>query len=208
MNEVTKKDLDNLRERILYNPQNGNFYRKTDPKSPVLLYNSDRPTLLLRTTIKKKKKDIPAWRAAVFLAQGTYPTRDESVTYKDANKKNLKITNLIVNKKNDDEITIKDLHKMYGLNESTMTKKLKCLNFIARNVAGRTTHYYNKKEVLYLCADLIKRKMERDNIESIDSLIENQKMIYDESKRKNTMIRDFLKTWTTPKPTGWEMTLC
>jgi hypothetical protein len=208
MNEVTKKDLDNLRERILYNPQNGNFYRKTDPKSPVLLYNSDRPTLLLRTTIKNKKKDIPAWRAAVFLAQGAYPTRDESVTYKDANKKNLKITNLIVNKKNDDEITVKDLHKMYGLNESTMTKKLKCLNFIARNVAGRTTHYYNKKEVLYLCADLIKRKMERDNIESIDSLIANQKMIYDESKRKNTMIRDFLKTWTTPMPTQWKMTLC
>ena len=208
MSDITKKDLQSLKDRILYNPMTGQFFRKTSPTIPMVLYNRDRASFLLKVTVSGRTKWHQAWRVAFFLAQGYYPVYEDSICYKDNNNANFTITNLEIIKKSENEITSKDFAKLYGLSINTVKKKFNKLPFVYRVINRRVTHFYNLETALSVCADLIHKKMLKDDVEHIDDLIKIEKSIYDGKERGNDMIRAFLSTWYDEMPKRWEMTLC
>jgi hypothetical protein len=205
---MTLQDLKMLKKNVQYNPFLGHFYRKTNLAKPLTLCWSNKQATI--PVLKDgRKKYFTAWRAAIYFAQGYYPTFEDAVVFEDGDNGNFRITNLFVCHPNDNEQTILDFATEHGLSPQTVNCRMKGAVRFERFIRNWKVYFYSKHEFIKRCGDLITKSTK---VKAIDETEEDRfqvkRMDLTESRRGNKTSREFLKMWTGDMPKRWDMTLC
>jgi hypothetical protein len=203
--KVSLKELESIKENIIYCGGTGTFYRKRTPDKPLSFNYANRQATIC---VKKEngKKYFTAWRMAVFFSHGYYPSFEDAVVFKDGDNYNFRINNIVVCHPNEDEQTVLDFATEHGLSPQTVNYRMRNAIRFERIVKNWRVFFYDKKEFAKYCGDLIGRRLVVDD-EGIEH-IQIKRINLSESQRGNKTARKFLKTWIVDMPTRWEMTLC
>jgi hypothetical protein len=197
--KVSLKELESIKENIIYCGGTGTFYRKRTPDKPLSFNYANRQATIC---VKKEngKKYFTAWRMAVFFSHGYYPS------FKDGDNYNFRINNIVVCHPSEDEQTVLDFATEHGLSPQTVNYRMRNAIRFERIVKNWRVFFYDKKEFAKYCGDMIGRRLVVDD-EGIEH-IQIKRINLSESQRGNKTAREFLKTWVSDMPTRWEMTLC
>lgn len=203
---VTKKELQMLKDCVRYESETGVFHRRFGKMGVMkLCWSNVHGTVPLQQS--KNKKYFTAWRCAVYAVYGYYPSYSDGVIFKDGDKYNLKIENIVVVRPCENEQTILDFAMEHGLSPQTVNVRMQGMPRVRRMLYRSYVYFYQKNDFIRQCGDMIGRSrfIEEDN----DTIIHKPVNI-DRQPRKNKMIRDFLAYWHDAEsmPKTWEMTLC
>ena len=90
--KVSLKELESIKENIIYCGGTGTFYRKRTPDKPLSFNYANRQATIC---VKKEngKKYFTAWRMAVYFSHGYYPSFEDAVIFKDGDNYNFRINN-------------------------------------------------------------------------------------------------------------------
>ncbi len=204
---MSLQDLEMLRQNVYYNQSNGVFYRKSSARPVTLCWSNTQATIPVQNGVRKKY--FTAWRVAVFLSKGYYPTFEDAVVFDDGNNKNFRINNISVCHPDDDEQTILDFSLQHDLSPQTVNNRMKNSPRVKRIVRNWSIYFYKKSDFIKKCNDLMGRGAKKPNEEFEDDFIRRVKPVkVSEEKRGNKLGREFLRMWTGDMPTKWDMTLC
>ena len=201
--EITKAELQMLKEYIRYDSETGVFHRNFGKMGVVkLCWANVHGTVPLQN--QTRKKYFTAWRCAVYAVYGYYPTYKDTVIFKDGDNRNLKIENIVVLRPSDSEQTIMDFAIEHNLSPQTVNVRMQGMPRVSRMVYRSHVYFYEKSDFIKQCGDMIGRTR-RDDYDS--EIIIVKPVNIDRQPRKNKIIRQFLRQHTI-MPTRWEMTLC
>lgn len=204
--EITKAELQMLKECIRYDSETGVFHRKFGKMGVVkLCWANVHGTVPLQN--KTRKKYFTAWRCAVYAVYGYYPNYSDSVIFKDGDNRNLKIDNILVLRPSESEQTIMDFAIEHNLSPQTVNVRMQDMPRVSRMVYRSHVYFYEKSDFIRQCGDMIGRTRRADYDTEV---IIVKPVNIDRQPRKNKMIRDFLAYWhdSESMPKTWGMTLC
>lgn len=196
---MDNKELELIKSLIRYSAGSGNFYRiKTNQIATLSIKNRHA---IIRLTKGKFSNLYQAWKIAIYISHGYWPSDDDTCEYKDGNKQNLKLNNLHVVHFSDDETTVMDYCLYNNLDYKYVSLKMRNQQRIRRNIAGMSYWFYKKEDFKKQCKNL--RRFNDDDDDNDEDILHTKKMI----NRKNTHFMQFLQKHIL-MPTRWEMTLC